>query len=68
MEEFYLYLDQFFKKQGKKFHYEHVLSSMIHDKKTKIRHVKTNGLPWMNINYREDYERAQKVIYPLIYT
>lgn len=68
MEEFYMYLDQFFKKKGKTFHYEYVLSAMIHDKKTKIRHIKTDGLPWVNINYREDYERAQKVIYPLIYS
>ncbi|MAE43270.1 hypothetical protein CMO93_05845 [Candidatus Woesearchaeota archaeon] len=67
MEQYYKFMDDFFRKNGKKHNYEPVLDRFIKEKHVNINYINSNGLPWININYKEDYLEAKNKIYPSIY-
>jgi len=63
MEQMYFYMQEYFNRNGKNHNYEPVLSDFIRDTGVVINYMKSNGLPWVNINYEEDYEKAKNEIY-----
>lgn len=62
MGALYAYMDDFFEKNGPKFKYERVFDSMISATGAKLFYIDTGGLAWVNINHKEDYELAKKII------
>ena len=67
LDGFYTHLEQFFTRAGRNVSYEVVLDEFIQKEKRLLYSLETNGLAWLNINYREDYERARDKLYSQIY-
>ena len=59
--KFCSYMDEFFKKESKKFVYEVIIDKFLEDTKFKINYKKIQGKRWVNINYVEDYEIAKEI-------
>ena len=59
-EKFISYLAKYFDKNGKKVGYDRILGDFINDGALKVNY-KVTTLPWININYVEDYEYAKKL-------
>lgn len=55
------YMSDFFKKQTRSLNYEIILGKFLEISKEKISYEKLEGKKWININYKEDYEAAQKI-------
>lgn len=53
------FMDEFFKKESKKFIYEIIIDKFLQDTGFKINYKKIEGKKWININYVEDYELAK---------
>jgi len=61
MESFYDHMEKFFEQKGRKASYEVVLNSLLQEQHPEMHYVETDGLPWININYKADYKTAQKL-------
>ena len=59
-EKFISYLENYFNENGKKVGYDRILGDFINDGSLKVNY-KITTLPWININYVEDYEYAKKL-------
>src|SRR3989344_1063149 len=66
-EKFYDYLKEFVEKNGKGFNYEVILNEFIKKTGMPLHYVTSDGLAWMNINYKEDYLIAKEELYNKIY-
>lgn len=54
-------IDSFFKAADLSVPYEDILENSI--KRIKARPIYTNGLPWTEIDFKEDYEMARKLVF-----
>lgn len=59
MEQFYDFMEDYFTKHGKNHKYEPVLDAFIKEKGLLAHYVESDGLPWVNINYEDDYRKVQ---------
>lgn len=66
MGELFSFMEVYFAERGNNYNYEPVLDAFIKSAGRKIAYLQTNGLPWININYQEDYQKAKNDIYPSI--
>jgi len=55
------YMEEFFEKESKKLNYETLIDKFLKETNFKINYKKINGRKWININYIEDYEKAQNI-------
>jgi len=62
MGDLYSLMDQFFTANGNNFNYEPVLDKFLRSGAVKCSYVPCGGLKWVNINYPEDYRKAQEDI------
>lgn len=67
MEKFYVFMGEFFSQNGNNFNYEAILDQFIKEKKVVLHYIPSGGLPWVNINYPEDYFRANDTIFKHIF-
>ncbi len=67
MENFYLHMEHFFETDGRSYNYEVILNDLIQKKPQKINYILSNGLDWININYKEDYYKAKNELFQNIY-
>ena len=67
MKELYSYMDFFFKKNGNNHNYEPIIDKFLNKNLIVMNYKTCSELSWININYEEDYNKAQKEIYKEIY-
>ena len=67
MKQFYQYIENFFNQNGRNYNWEPVVTEFIKDQDVLVHYEKCGDFSWININYKEDYDVAQNVIYHSIY-
>jgi len=67
MKDFYDFMESYFRRFGKDYNYEPVLDTFLKESSHSLYYVATDGLEWININYKEDYQKAVDRLYPKIY-
>ncbi len=55
------YMQEFFEKETRNLNYEILLGKFLEISKYQINYQKLNGKKWININYKEDYEKAKEM-------
>ena len=69
MEKLYNYMEQLFAKDKETYYnWEPVVDQFINEEGIGLNYEVSDGLAWININYKEDYDRARTEIYEKIYT
>ena len=66
LQSFYAFLSDFFVQHGLRFNYEVSLNEFIQANGA-LYYVTIDDLAWININYREDYEDAERDTFDRIY-
>ena len=61
MSEFCNFMEEFFREEGKRFNYEIVMDRFLQNNSSKLYYSKIEGKKWININYKEDYDMAQRI-------
>ncbi len=62
MAGFYSFMEKFLTLNGNNFNYEPILDKFLRSGAVKCSYVPCGGIEWININYPEDYRKAQEEI------
>ena len=60
-------MESYFRRFGKDYNYEPVLDAFLKESSHPLSAVATDGLAWINMNYKEDDQKAVDRLYPKIY-
>lgn len=61
MTEFCDYMGGFFTTRGNKFNYEIVMDEFLKASSSRLHYKNISGRKWVNVNYKDDYEKSQQI-------
>lgn len=67
LEALFEFMASYFRQHGPNHNYEPVLNSFLSHQPAALHYVPSGGLPWMNMNYPEDYALVRDVLWPSVF-
>lgn len=68
LEAYFAFMEDYFRRNGRNHNYEPILDEFLRQEPGCVmEYATTDGLPWINMNYAEDYALVRDSLHPAVY-